>query len=364
MILATPWLHGVLTRRTLVLCASIAAVALIGGADRIAASTSTHCNDPLPTGRHFCVTIKDQDNVSPSGTVGSGRQQVNVTAYQFYEFSIENLGGSTLTNGFTTLVLTDHFFTGAPANSKAVFVASGSASFCSATKTNPNTVACSLPNIPAGATLTFTVSYRTSDAAGVKETRAAVEVGFKEGSTKQGANPATKAFTEITDLEPNPDQSVAWSPPGQNVSLGTSPTFDTGFSVLQYKVPANTPPFVATLTESDGFVCAPGESCFGELVTTVLPESTAFSSSNLFHLKIVVSSDVAPGGNLDSFVVSHRFDDGTFEVLTADDHCSANPPASTDPLPCFLVAWVKGDGGTKFLVFDIYAFENGGWMPG
>jgi hypothetical protein len=348
-------------QRVLLLSALLASIALIGGAGQIVASTATHCNQPEPTGREFCVTIEDRDGVSPTGVTGQGLRQVAVTAYQFYKFSIENKGGSTLTNGVVTLVLTDRFLTGPPANSKAVFVPSGSASFCSSTKANPNTVTCTLANIPAGpGLLTFTVAYRTSDAVNVKETVADVTVGFKEGA-KKGANPADLPFSEITGLEPDPQQSVAWSPPGQDVSLATS-SADDQFSVLQFKVPTNKSPFVATLTESNGFVCDPEESCFGELVTTDLPDPTAFSASNVFHIKIVVSLDVAPGGPESGYVVSHRLDNNTFEVLRQpDDTCSANPPTSTDSLPCFVV---NKDNQAKLLIFDIYAFENGGWMPG
>jgi hypothetical protein len=361
---ATLWIQRILTRRALVLFLSLAAVVLIGGADRIAASTTTHCSTPDPQGRLFCVTVEDLDGVSPSGVVGSGRLEANVTAYQFYKFSIENKGGSTLTNGSATVILTDRFSVGSPANSKAVFVPSGSASFCSLTKTNPNTVTCSLANIPAGpAPLSFTVGYRTSDAPGVKETEASVTVGFKEGA-KKGANPATFPFAEITGLEPDGDQSVAWSPPGQDVSLATSPTFDSQFTVLRYKVPAGNNAFVATVTESDGFVCAPTVDCFGELVTTDLTDAdpTSFSASNLFHLRMTISLDVAPGGSEDSYVVSHQLEGGSFEVLTTpEDTCSASPPATTDPLPCFIVT---KDNRNKLLIFDIFAFENGGWMPG
>lgn len=361
---ATLWRQRIVTRRALLLCALLGSLAMVGGADRIAAATSEpHCTTPDPSGRLFCVTVEDRDGVSPTGVQGSGQSQVEVTAYQFYRFAIDNKGGSTLTNGTATVVLTDHFFEGDPANSKAVFVPSGSASFCSLTKTNPNTVTCSLANIPAGTTtLPFVVAYRTSDAPGVKESHAAVTVAFKEGA-KKGANPATLPFLEITSLEPNPDESVAWSPPGQNVSLATSPTFDSQFSVLQYKNPADNEPFVATLTESDDFVCEETVDCFGELVTTDLPDPAAFSESNLFHLRITISADVAPGGNIDNYVISHQFDNGGFEVLDSDDHCTANPPPVTDTFPCFTPT--KGTlNGIKVVIFDIYAFENGGWMPG
>jgi hypothetical protein len=355
-------------RRALLLCALLASIALIGGADRIAASTTTHCNEPDPSGRLFCVTVEDLDGVSPSGVTGSGKLEANVLAYHFYKLTIENKGGSTLTNGTATFVLTDQVETDEDTvesvNSTAVFVSSASSPFCSVAKTNPNTVTCSLVNIPASTTLpTFVVGYRTSITPDVLATNASISVAFKEGA-KQGANPAALTFDESTSLEPDPQHSLAWSPPGQDVSLATSPTFDTQFSVLQYKVPAGKNPFVATLTESAGFVCDPTVECFGELITTDLTESdpTTFSASNLFHLRIAISLDVAPGGNTDDYVVSHQFENGSFEVLTTpEDTCNANPPTA-DPRPCFIVT--KDNSKAKLLIFDIFAFENGGWMPG
>ena len=59
----------------------------------------------------------------------------------------------------------------------------------------------------------------------VTSTDAAITVGFKEGSNgPNGANPATLSFRENTSLEPDTEASVAWSPLGQDVLLGTSPT--------------------------------------------------------------------------------------------------------------------------------------------
>jgi hypothetical protein len=84
----------------------------------------------------------------------------------------------------------------------------------------------------------------------------------------------------------------------------------------------------------------------------------------VFHIRIAISLDVAPGGPESGYVVSHRLDNNTFEVLRQpDDTCSANPPTSTDSLPCFVVTKDNSKDG-KLLIFDIYAFDNGGWMPG
>ncbi len=352
-----------LVLRTTTLIACLVVVALVGGAGPTAASSGTNCVVPDPSGRQFCVTIEDRDGVSPSGLTGTGKRQVDVLAYQFYKFTVSNNGGSTLTNGAATIVLSDRVSGGGTVNSTAAFVPSGSASFCSLTSASPNKVSCSLGNLAAGATKpAFVVAYRTSTTPNVIATEAAVTVAYKEGSNGSGgANPATLDFTESTSLEPDPEASVAWSPPGQSVRLGTSPTADSQFSSMQYAVPNGKSPFVATLGESSGSVCDPSLSCFGELVTTDLSSADAgtFTASNLFHLTIAMSSDIADGGNTNGFVVSHRLDNGSFEVIS--QHCSSSPPASSDPLPCFTIS---KDNKAKLLVVDVWAFQNGGWMVG
>src|SRR5262249_56289002 len=101
-----------------------------------------------------------------------------------------------------------------------------------------------------GSTPTIVLAYRTSTSANVTSTDATATVAFKEGQNPNGANPSSLTFVENTSLEPDPEASVAWSPPGQNVQLGTSPTFDSQFTTLQYTVPSRKPPFTPPLNNS------------------------------------------------------------------------------------------------------------------
>ena len=347
--------------RALLVCAGVLGLALLGGAGRSTASTIPQCSTPDPTGREFCVTIEDQEGVSPSGLLGSGKLQVNVTAYQYYKFSILNTGGSTLTNGTLKAVLKDQVPAG-EVNSTASYVAAASASFCSRTSTDPNTVSCSLPNIAAGPQpLVFYLVYRTSTTAGVTATNLYGTVGFKEGSNgPNGANPATFDVFEATSLEGDPEASVAWSPPTAHVVLGTSPITDTQFSTLAYDVPPGKNAFLARESEGTGTVpCPDGLTCFGEVVTTDLSGSDGvFSSSNLFHLTITTSLDVVPGGNVNSIVLVHVGDFGQ-EIIST--RCSSSPPASSDTLPCITVT---KDNKAKLLIIDAWGYQNGGWVPG
>jgi hypothetical protein len=355
--------------RAFVLCVGLLGLALLGGSETSRADSTSGCNAPDPTGRHFCVTIEDKDGVSPSGLVGTGKRQVNVTAYQYYKFSIANQGGSTLTNGTLKATLTDHVERLTDAGlvvedvvSTADYIGSGSAPFCKRTAGLTNTVSCTLPNIPAGPTaLEFYLVYRTSTTPDVKLTNLSASVAFKEGSNGQnGANPATLQAGATTDLEGNPQDSVAWSPPGASVTLGTSPTFDTQFSVLQYTVPAGKNAFRAETSEGPGSLCS---ACFGELVTTDLKGGTdqgAFTNENLFHLTITLDLGVVSGGNVNNVFVAHLGDGDTVPEIIRT-RCSSATPPKTDTFPCIKVT---KDNQAKLLIIDVWGYKNGGWQSG
>jgi hypothetical protein len=359
--------------RGLVLLISVSAVVLLGGAGSSIASTQTQCNAPLPTGRQFCVTVVDSDGVSPSGLVGTDTRHDEVTAYQFYKFTIQNVAGtSTLTNGAMSVVLNDNFPGSPPttANSTALFVPSGSSPSCAAVSTSPNRVDCNLGNLAAGAsTPTIVLAYRTSKSPNVISTTATTTVSFKEGSNPNGANPSSLTFDEITSLEPDPESSVSWSPPGQNVQMGTSPIFDSQFSTLQYTVPNGKSAFTATMNESSGTLCGFDLTCFGEVVTTDLSaaDPNTFTATNLFHLVITMDAGLLPTGNTKSVVVVHQPDTGPAEEISLRCPSSTDPPSSTDTLPCIQVNLVtvgKGQDKVTLLVIGVWGFKNGGWVPG
>lgn len=354
----------------LMLVIPVLALVLLGGAGGSTASTQTPCNQPAPTGRQFCVTVVDSDGVSPSGHIGSDTRHEDVTAYQFYKFTVQNVAGtSTLTNGTMSVVLTDGFSDSTPsADSTALFVPSGSSPSCAVVTTSPNRVDCNLGNLAAGAsTPTFVLAYRTSTSPNVISTTAHVTTSFKEGSNPNGANPSSLTFDETTSLEPFPESSVSWSPPGQNVQLGTSPTFDSQFTTLQYKVPSGKSAFTALMNESSGSLCGFSLTCFGEVVTTNLSGADVgtFSDTNLFHLVITMDYALLPSGNTKSIVVVHQPDSGPLEKISL--RCSSDPPATPLAAPCITVNVVtvgKGQDKVTLLVIGVWGFKNGGWVPG
>jgi hypothetical protein len=309
------------------------------------------------------VLIEDQENVSPSGTFGEGRRQATITAYQFYELTFQNVGGSTLTNGTVTVRLTDHVVTDTESKdvaSTASYVAASSPSFCSPTSTNPDVVTCSLGNIPANSSKApFFLVYRTSTTPGVVSTTLSGRAAFKEGANgPNGANPATFDISEPTSLEGDPEKSVAWSPPSGHVTMGTSPTFDSQFSTFAFSIPDGQAGFLATTSEGARELCAPDKTCFGEEVTTDLSDAApgTFSSANVFTLTITMSLDLYPGGNIDNIVLIHLRDDAvTPEIIST--HCASNP----DTFPCLDVT---RDNKAKLLIIVARGFENGGWVPG
>jgi hypothetical protein len=362
--------------------AALLVLALVAGAGRSKASTSSGCVQPAPSGRQFCVTIVDQDGVSPSGVVGSGNRQANVTAYQYYKFTIQNVGGSTLTQGTGSFTLTDHVVTQAgtsDVNSSAVYVPDASAPFCSVTSTTPNAVSCTFQNQAAGSDpLVFYLVYRTSTTANVTRTDLSGSVTFKE-STTNGANPSslpicndpdpTKcAMSAQTSLEPDPESSVTWSPTNSNVQMGTSPTADTQWSVLQYKVPPGKASFLANMGEGADNLCpsalAQGlvKKCFPgvEKVTTVLSAAASgtFSADNPFHLTINVDQNVVSGGNIK---LIHLPDPPATVPEIISTQCAHTPPLPSDTLPCITVG---KDTNAHLTIINAYGFQNGGWVPG
>jgi hypothetical protein len=354
--------------RGFVLSICVVAVTLLGGAGGSSASTTTKCSTPAPSGRLFCVTVEDIDGVSPSGHVGSGARQADVEAYQFYKLTIANTSGSSLTNGTLSVVLTDNVGTSPGVTSTAVYIPSSATPFCASASTTPNLVTCQLGNLAAGSsTPEIVLGYRTSTTPGVTSTDAAVTVAFKEGSNgPNGANPATLSFTENTSLEPDPEASVAWSPSAQNVQMGTSPTFDSQWSTLQYTVPPGKAAFLADMSEGVDDLCPSVKDgvniskCFdgAEKVTTALPADVGtFSQTNPFHLTININQNLITG-NLDNVKMIHRGGSGT-EVISL--HCAHTPPLPTDTLPCITVA---KNPNAKTDVIGAYGFQNGGWVPG
>ena len=350
---------GALVRAVLI-AAAVFAFALIGGSSQSAADTTLQCNQPDPQGRNFCVTIEDLDGVSPSGTFGTGKTQTTVTAFQFYHFIFQNNAGSTLTNGTLSVSLTDVTPSGS-VTSSASFVPAASAPFC--TQKPNTTVSCNVGNLPANSPTDFVLVYRTSTTPNVTATLLSGLAGFKEGANgATGANPSLTPVNAATSLEPNAQESVAWSPPGQTTKLGTDPTADAQFSALQFNVPDGKPAFKSKLSEAAGTLCDPSlKGCFGQVVTTSLPAADGtFTSTNLFHLTMTFSlSDPTVPKNTNNVVVVHQPDSGPAETISV--RCSSSPPASTDVLPCISVT---KDNSAKLLIIDVWAFHNGGWHPG
>lgn len=331
-----------------------ATVTLVGAAGRGEASTTSACNEAQPQGRLVCISVTDIDDVSPSGLTTSGKQEVEVTAYEPYRISVTNEGGTgTLTNGVVTLTFVDEVSGQAETvPSTAAFVPGASAPFCSATSTSPNVVTCTVGNLAAGAsTGEFVVTTRTSTTTDVAATVVSVKAAFKEGGNgPNGANPATFEVSERTSLEPNPQLSVAWSPPGQQVQLGTSPA-DIQFSTLSYRVPGDKAGFLASLGESSGSICPERVTCQTELVETILgaaPPGT-FTAQNPFTLTLTISLDALKSPNFK--VIYHLKDNGVLEEVLK---CTEG-----NTIGCFTQV---NDKQLRLAFVTIKAWENGRWQ--
>jgi hypothetical protein len=292
------------------LCALCVLGIAVAGGSTASASIQTTCSGAL------CITVEDVDGVSPSTFTSP-----QVIAYQVYKVTISNTGNTPLPSGSMTVLLSD-LVGGQPQSSSAEFIKAGSSAACARVSQTPNNVACTVGGLAGGASSSlFLIGYRTTRTPGATSTTADITVSLGSSSVSTSAQ---------TDLESDPEAASAWSPPGSQVQLGTSPTFDTQFSTLQFKVPTNKPGFVSALAESSTTVCPPGLTCF-----------------------------VPPGAPLSNVFLWHRLDNGTLERVRT--RCQPSPPTATSTLPCITVT-VDTVGGR--IIIDAWGFQNGGWVPG
>lgn len=322
------------------LCALCVLGVAVAGGSTAAASIQTTCSGAL------CITVEDVDGVSPSTLTNP-----QVFAYQVYKVTIANTGSAPLPSGTMTVLLSD-LVGGQPQSSSAEFIKAGSSAACARVSQAPNNVGCTVGALAGGASSSlFLIGYRTTRTPGATSTTADITVSLGSSSVSTSAQ---------TDLENDPEAASAWSPPGAQVQIGTSPTFDTQFSTLQYKVPTNKPGFVSGLLESSATVCPPGLTCFGEGVTTDLSGAAAgtFAASNLFHLTLNIAlSSIPPSAPLSDVFLWHKLDNGTLERVRT--RCQPSPPNATSVLPCITVTTAAGR-----LIIDAWGFQNGGWVPG
>jgi hypothetical protein len=344
--------------------AAAAAITLIGGAVRGLADTTEPDCTPPDSSRQFCVTVTDTDGVSVSGVSIPGTNEKTLS-YMAYTITVENIALSgTLTNGTTTIKLKDN-----GSVSTAAFQASLSPAFCRLTSKPENIVTCSHGNLAADTPVTFTVVYISSTTAGTTATIADIVTAFREmlkGDPK-GAN--------ISKVEVDPDPSTSyvsgdsagsWSPTGNQVRLATDAT-DTQWSVLKFSNLLQ-PSFLSSLTETTvgpTVNCHPSlRKCIGENVHVelecALVNTCAISDTNFGFVQInIVNPD--PGINENTVVVSHKLEDGSFELI--DTHCTSNPPTTAAQLPCLIPTMTRA-GGDTLLKLDVYFNRNGDFRPG
>jgi len=333
-----------------VVLAAAVAFSLAGGAGSGSGARTDPC--PPTSGRQFCVMVTDTDPVSASVD--------GVVAYVLYTVSVDNVGGTTLTNGVVSATLTDHVGTTTP-KSSAQFIAGASSPGCAAVSGPTNTVTCKIGNLAAGQSITpLQLVYRTSTTTGVTSTDASVMGAFKEKANDNQTNdpnPDTRPVLETTTYEPCPDCSYAFAPPGQQVKLGTTADGDTwGTFTFTNKGQG----VVTTLDEfaapSDQY-CATGHTCFGQVVHTDISTVTV---DGLLAWQTTWSLDVvASGVNDRNVVIVHTPEVGADpEVISR--RCTSDPPTLADVQangPCLLASISHGQ--VKTLTVRWWSTHNG-----
>ena len=336
-----------------VVVAAAAVFSLVGGAGSGSGATTDPC--PPASGRQFCVTITDTEPVSAS--VGG------VVAYVLYTISVDNVGGTTLTNGVVTTTLTDHVGT-TTSKSSAQFIASASTLGCVAVSGPTNAVSCNVGNLAAGQGLASPLQlvYRTSTTTGVGSTDAEVIGSFKEkGNDNQNndPNPDTRPVVENTPYESFDNSSDAWAPRGQQVKLGTKPDGDTWgtftFTNKGQGVLTTLDEFAASSPQQ---FCAAGRNCFGQVVHT---DIGAVTVDGLLAWATTWSTDVVgPGVNDRNVVIVHPPVVGAPRVVISRRGAS-DPPTLADVQekgPC-LLASTAGNGKAKTLTARWWSTHNG-----
>ncbi len=330
------------------------ALALVGGASKSAAEPLSQCRTD---GRLFCVDIEDLDGRSHT---------VTSPHYMRYIVKIRNTGGSKLTNGRATLTLTDIIgeddaITDDPEGdpddvaSSAVFRPSPiSASACKIGSAS-NVLTCTVPGLPAGAKGSVTYDpliFVTSTNADATATKLTADVSFKEkGSDNQPSDPNVDSLSAFnpTTYEDNEDEDVSWAFPTAAITLATSTSDEQHSSFPLPTVPAGTPPFTASLIETDVEDVLPADNpcettCFGQIVKTFAGGVTPF--------ELLVTWNFVPSGFTENGgVVYHQPDPpGDLEVIT--ESCDV-------ALPCRDIEIDHLPGGNVIVTIHIRSAGNG-----
>jgi hypothetical protein len=337
-----------------VVLASAVAFSLAGGAGSGSGATTDPC--PPTSGRQFCITVTDTEPVSASVD--------GVVAYVLYTISVDNVGGTSLTNGVVSTTLTDNVGTTPPSKSSAQFIAGASSSGCAAVSGPTNTAACNIGNLAAGQSLASPLQlvYRTSTTTDVDSTDASVVGAFKEkgnDNQKNDPNPDTLPVVETTTYEPCDDCSNAWAPPGQQVKLGTAVDGNTWgtftFTNKGQGVLTTLDEFAASSPEE---FCAEGRKCFGQVVHTDISTVTV---DGLLAWETTFSMDVvAPGVSDRNVVIVHTPELGADPEIISRQ-CTSDPPTLADVQangPC-LLASIGGSKKAKTLIVRWWSTHNG-----
>jgi len=340
-----------------VVLAAAVAFSLTGGAG----SGSGASTDPCPplSGRQFCITVTDTEPVSASVD--------GVVAYVLYTISVQNVGGTSLTNGVVSATLIDHVGTTTP-KSSAQFIASASTLGCAAVSGPTNTVACNVGNLAAGQSIVpLQLVYRTSTTTGVVSTDAGVVGTFKEkgnDNPKNDPNPDTRPVVENTSYEPCDDCSDAFAPPGQQVKLGTAVDGNTwGTFTFTNKGLGQVTTLDEFAASSSADYCVAGHTCFGQVVHTDIGTVTV---DGLLAWETTWPTDVVANGVSEkNVVIVHTLDPplppGVTNPEVVSRKCTSDPPTVADVQangPC-LLASTGGTKKAKTLIVRWWSTHNG-----
>jgi hypothetical protein len=321
-------------------------------------ATSSPCPPPAKD-RQFCVTISDTDGVS----VSPGPASEDPPNFMRYVVSVENFGGTTLTNVRLSTQLVD-----LPSGS-----GSGTTAELVSLKTVPASATCSeaaggstceAGSLGAGARFTATFVYTTATSAAVTATQMTATATTNERSNEQPSprDPVSETRTVVnaTQYESGADTAASFVPDDASRAL----LLVTEDSSLGFTTPGGVA-FVATVEDfdSDPAHCFADLPCLDQTTRSdVAGGAGLFSNANpiAWERRIV---NPPSGVNANTITALHFYDPVAVAADPASDRFTAAKTfvgidgvrfSSTGALPAPLVAgqdyFVVGATGTTFRV--------------
>jgi hypothetical protein len=345
----------------LLVCAIVAMLGPAGSASGAQQGPTESCNQ---TGRLFCLTLSTFDGITASDPGASDGKR-----YTWVEWTMSNIGGSTLTNPQITVNLTDYCGASACAGTTSSFVMPDSSSAC---VLSTGTLTCKYANLPAGGNtgLPTRIYFKTANE---PATRTVIAV---RGTVKESANdnnpcgsgdPNCDTFlASITNsYEPDANAAYTFALNGNRFYLETDDVLGlSGKGSSSYTFTSgNASIFRANFVTSFPAACGatPSPTCFNRVLTVSADgaPSTYNAGPVVFYARL---TNLPQGVNANNVTATHTYDDTTSQIIgdvSAERSSSGCTFTYSNqiPVPSICAKKVQGMQAVDVWVWDS---QNGG----